>query len=45
MKKLFGRDKVKQQKVISHRDVDVVIDDVSLDLQGNNHLCHNLDHH
>ncbi|KAG1744703.1 uncharacterized protein EDB91DRAFT_1123990 [Suillus paluster] len=27
MKKLFGRDKAKQQKVTSHRDADVVIDD------------------
>ncbi|KAG1894431.1 uncharacterized protein F5891DRAFT_728085 [Suillus fuscotomentosus] len=30
MKKLFGRDKVKQQRITSHRDVDVVIDDDAL---------------
>ncbi|KAG2746000.1 hypothetical protein P692DRAFT_20782715 [Suillus brevipes Sb2] len=30
MKKLFGRDKAKQQKVTSHRDVDVVLDDDAL---------------
>lgn len=30
MKKLFGRDKVKQQKIISQRDGDVVIDDDAL---------------
>lgn len=28
MKKLFGRDKLKQPKITSHRDVDAVIDDV-----------------
>ncbi|KAG2344316.1 hypothetical protein BDR05DRAFT_204469 [Suillus weaverae] len=30
MKKLFGRDKAKHQKITSHRDVDVVIDDDAL---------------
>jgi hypothetical protein len=28
MKKLFGRDRTKHQKITSHRDVDAVIDDV-----------------